>query len=92
MTLRLELSPDTEAKLRDGIARRDAAEVRQVLTEAMTPLVEELLQQGGSELSDAEFEQLVDMLADRLQESLPPNAPALSEYALSREGIYAEHP
>ena len=42
-------------------------------------------------LGDEEFERLADELADYFEESLPPDAKPLSDYAMSREGIYEDH-
>ena len=39
-----------------------------------------------------EFEKLADELADYFEKSLPPDAKPLSDYAMSREGIYEDHP
>jgi hypothetical protein len=44
------------------------------------------------ELSDREFEILLDEQADDFITSLGSNVPVLSEFAISREGIYEEHP
>ena len=43
-------------------------------------------------LDDEEFEKLADELADYFEENLPPDAKPLSDYAMSREGIYEDHP
>ena len=42
-------------------------------------------------LSDADFERLADELADYVEKHLPPDAKPLSDYAMSREGIYEDH-
>ena len=42
-------------------------------------------------LSDEEFERLADELADYFEKNLPPDAQPLSDYAMSREGIYEDH-
>lgn len=44
------------------------------------------------ELSDEEFEAAADQLADELTASLGPQTPLLSDDAVRREGIYADHP
>lgn len=46
----------------------------------------------GKELSSEEFERLAAALADYFEESMPPDAKPLSDYAMSREGIYEDHP
>lgn len=38
-----------------------------------------------------EFERLADELADFVEKSLPLDAKPLSDYAMSREGIYEDH-
>ncbi|CAN5872086.1 hypothetical protein BH20ACI4_BH20ACI4_12140 [soil metagenome] len=40
---------------------------------------------------DEEFEKLADELADFVEKNMPPDAKPLSEYAMSREGIYEDH-
>lgn len=42
-------------------------------------------------LSDGEFEKLADELADFVEENMPADAKLLSDYAMSREGIYEDH-
>lgn len=92
MKIPLELSPDVEAQLRKSVARRDADAVRRLLLEALTPTVEALLRETPDELTDAEFEAVAAQLADELPACLGPNAPSLSDYAVSRAGIYEDHP
>ena len=41
---------------------------------------------------DEEFEKLADELADYFEKNLPADAKPLSDYAMSREGIYEDHP
>ena len=42
-------------------------------------------------LGDDDFERLADELADYVEKHLPPDAKPLSDYAMSREGIYEDH-
>jgi antitoxin ParD1/3/4 len=92
MKITLELTPDIEVKLRESAARRDSEAIRCMLAEMLTPTVEALLQQPPAGLSDAGFESLADQLADQLAAFQGADAPPLSDYAVSREGIYEEHP
>ena len=92
MQITLDLSPDIEVRLRESAAHGDADAVRRLLVEALTPTVEALLQEPSTELTDAEFEAVADHLADELTASLGPNVPSLSDYAVSRAGIYEDHP
>lgn len=92
MKITLELPPDVEAQLCESAARHDADAVRRLLAEAFTPTVEALLRETSEELTDAEFEAVADQLADELAACLGPNPPSLSDYAVSREGIYEDHP
>ncbi len=43
-----------------------------------------------SKLSNVEFEVLADKLADEFMAYVGPNCPPLSDYAVSREGIYED--
>ncbi len=53
----------------------------------------ELLEMMRSDrkLDDDEFERLANELADYVEKNLPPDAKPLSDYAMSREGIYEDH-
>ncbi len=42
-------------------------------------------------LSDEEFERIADLLADEFEKRPPKDAKPLSDYAMSREGIYEDH-
>ena len=42
-------------------------------------------------LSMEEFEKLADLLADEFEKRMPKDAKPLSDYAMSREGIYEDH-
>lgn len=92
MKITLELPPDIEAQLRERLSRRDVKAVRRLLAEALTPTVEALLREKSEELMEEEFEAASDRLADELTASTGPKTPLLSDEAVSREGIYADHP
>lgn len=47
---------------------------------------------NSSRLSTEEFGALLDELADKFMKFVGPDFPPLSEYAVSREGIYEDHP
>ena len=53
----------------------------------------ELLEMLASErkLDDDDFERLADLLADEFEKRLPGDFKPLSDYAMSREGIYEDH-
>ncbi len=40
---------------------------------------------------DEEFEKLADELGDFVEKNMPTDAKPLSDYAMSREGIYEDH-
>ncbi|WP_013323359.1 hypothetical protein [Gloeothece verrucosa] len=92
MTITLNLSPEEEAQLRSFIASGDAISIRRLLAEAVAPTVETLLSESSEELSIDEFEAIADQLAEEVATYLGPNPPVLSDYALSRAGIYEDHP
>lgn len=61
--------------------------------EAKGRLVEEIaLEKLRAKSTDCDdFERLAEELADFVEMHLPPDAKPLSDYAMSREGIYADH-
>lgn len=94
-TITFELSPELEAKLRDTIARNDAESTCQLLAEALVPTVEALLQKPQEPISLEEFDRLLDELDELNDEIIAEHGgdlPVLSDYAMSREGIYEDHP
>lgn len=92
MTITLELPPEVQARLQAKLAHRDAKSMRQLLADAFAPTVEALLQQTPNQMNEDEFEAVADSLADEFAASLKSNTPALSDYAVSRAGIYEDHP
>ncbi|NMG09487.1 hypothetical protein [Brasilonema sp. UFV-L1] len=97
-TITLQLSPQLEQKLRESIARRDAQSIRQLLADAFAPTVEALLEQTHSQFNDEELkneedlEASVDKLLDEFASHVGSHLPTPSDYAVSREGIYEDHP
>lgn len=97
-TITLQLSPELEQKLRESIARRDTQSIQQLLADAFAPTVKALLEQPSTQFNEQELEDedeleaKMDRLLDELVLSSGLNLPKLSDYAVSREGIYEEHP
>lgn len=94
-TITFELSPELEEKLRETIARNDAESTRQLLAEALAPTVEAMLQKPQEPISLEEFDQITaefDALNDELEANHGGSLPVLSDYTVSREGIYEDHP
>lgn len=52
----------------------------------------ETLADDNPRLSHEEFEILADELAEKFMEFVGPDFESLSDYAMSREGIYEDHP
>ena len=92
LSVTLTLTPEQQARLQEGLDRRDPHAVRRVLLDAVEPTVETLLHDVTGDLSVEEFMILLDQMADIASRSLPPDWPGLSDYAVSREGIYGDHP
>ena len=51
----------------------------------------ETLMSNNPQLSDDDFEALADQLADEFMVSVGPDCLPLSDYAVSREGLYEGH-
>ena len=92
MTITLELSPELQSRLRKNIARHDSESIRHLLADVFAPKVEALFQQPHNAIDDDEFEAVADSLANEFAACVKSTTPPLSDYAMSREGIYEEHP
>lgn len=71
MNIALELTPEMETRLREGIARQDAETVRRVLHDAVEPTVRTLIIGRQKRLTVEEFEHLADELAAAVASQLP---------------------
>jgi len=92
MTITIEIPHDIEMQIRENAARGNADAVRRLLIEALDPTVETLIRiHTSSKISNEEFEVLSDQLADEFMEYVGPGCPPLSDYAVSREGLYEGH-
>jgi antitoxin ParD1/3/4 len=92
MRISIEIPPRLETKLRDALARGDNREAETILVDAVRPTLQTLLSAPQHDLTDEEFEALADEFADEFEAILGPNAPPLPDEALTREGIYGDHP
>lgn len=92
MTITVQIPHDIEMKIHDKISRGDTKAVRQLLLDAIAPKIIEtwLNKNMRSKLANDEFEMLADQLADRFRAYVGQNFPPLSDYAVSREGIYED--
>ncbi len=87
MTITLQLSSEQEHRLRAGAAQKDAQVVREILIQAVDSTVDGLLHTSLQRPKGSALTALLDEIADGFR-----GAPALSDEAVSRAGIYADHP
>ena len=87
MTITLNLSPEQEQRLRAGTADQDPQAVREVLLQAVDSTVQELLGSSARQTKTRDLSALLDEIATILKD-----APVLPDEALTREGIYGDHP
>ena len=92
MTITLELSIEQERLLRESAASADAAAMRQVLLQAIESTIENLLRLSAEATSAPDFEALADRLAERFAASTTSDHRPLPDEAMTREGIYGNHP
>ncbi len=93
MVIPLHVPDHLESQFRQSAARRDVDTMRRVLSEAIDLNIEAMLHESQEkELTLEEFERLADELADGIAEERGPQAQPLSEYAVSREGLYEDAP
>ncbi len=90
MTITVYITPDIEKQVQENISLGDTDTVRRLLVEALEPTVDALMN-NKPQLSVEEFEIMLDRLAEKFMEYVGPDVPPLSDYALSREGIYEDH-
>lgn len=93
MTIIAQIPHDIERKINDNVSRGDTNAVRHLLLDALIPKIVEawITKNKPSKLSYDEFEMLADQLEDEFMAFVGSNVPPLSEYAVSREGIYEDH-
>jgi vacuolar-type H+-ATPase subunit E/Vma4 len=87
MTITLKLSSEQEQRLRAGAAQQDAQVVREILLQAVDSTVEGLIRTSARPPQANKLQGLLDKIAAELRD-----APVLSDEAVSRAGIYADHP
>ncbi|MCB0111083.1 MAG: hypothetical protein KDE53_34415 [Caldilineaceae bacterium] len=92
LTITLDLTPAEEQQLQKEIAEENKEEIRHLLLRALEPTVYKLLSQPIQVGKAKEFEELTAQLHKIVAEALPDDFTGLSDYAISREGIYADHP
>jgi antitoxin ParD1/3/4 len=90
MTITVQVPPDIERQIRKSVSLGEIDAVRHLLLEVLEAEVETLMS-NNPQLSDDEFEALADQLADEFMVSVGPDCPPLSDYAVSREGLYEGH-
>ena len=90
MTITVQIPPNIERQIRKSISLGETDTVRHLLLEILEATVDTLMS-NNSQLSDDEFEALADQLADEFMVSVGPDCPPLSDYAVSREGLYEGH-
>jgi antitoxin ParD1/3/4 len=90
MTITVQVPPDIERQIRKSVSLGEIDAVRHLLLEVLEVEVETLMS-NNPQLSDDEFEALADQLADEFMVSVGPDCPPLSDYAVSREGLYEGH-
>jgi len=93
MKITVQIPHDIELKINEKVSRGDSKAVRQLLLDALVlSVVEKWINKNtASKLSNEEFEVLADQLADEFMDYVGPNFPPLSDYAVSREGIYEDY-
>ena len=90
MTITVQIPPDIETQIRENASLGNTETVRRLLLDAFVPTVEALMK-PNPQLSVDELNALADEMADKLMEFVGPDCPPLSDYAVSREGIYEDH-
>ena len=92
--------PDEGLELRPEFAAEAQRSLDAVQAGAPTTPIQEVAERLGmplpdgndnTQLSPDEFEALADQLADEFMKYVDPDCPPLSDYAVSRAGLYEDH-
>lgn len=92
MTITLDLPPLMEKQIEESIAQRDSQRLQRLLIDAIPFTVARLISLSGHQLTKEEFKQLSFQLINEFSIPYGKNSPLLSDYAVSRESIYEDHP
>ena len=90
MTITVYIPPEIEKQLHENISVGNKDAVHHLLVDALEPKVEELMN-NKAQYSVEELQSMLDQLIAEFMTCVGPDVPPLSDYALSREGIYADH-
>ncbi len=88
----LELRDDFVEELKQSLADLEAGGKTALMQKVAEKLgILQSSMNNSTQLSDDKFEGLADALADEFMEYVGPDCPPLSDYAVSREGLYEDH-
>lgn len=90
MTITVYIPPDIEQQLNENISNGDKDAVRHLLVDAVEPKVEELMN-NKAQYTVEELQSMLDKLIDEFMSCVGHDVPPLSDYAVSRPGIYEDH-
>ena len=91
VTVVLDLTPELEARLRKGLARRDAKQVRQLLAAALATTVDTWIPHPAESPPPNSTESLAEQFVESIAGHLDPAAPLLAADAINRTGLYLDH-
>ncbi len=92
MRLTLELTPKLEERFREGVAQQDVSQVKDVLGLAIEDFVQSLMLTPPPPLTEREWDQIADEIVALVEAGREDPTQPLTDYAISREGIYGDHP
>ena len=91
MTITVQIPPEIETQIRENASLGNTDVVFRLLLDALVPTVEALVK-PNPRLSVDELNALAGEMSDKFMKFVGPDCPPLSDYAVSREGIYEDHP
>ena len=90
MTITVFIPPEIEKELIENISNGNKDAVRHLLVDAVEPKVEELMN-NKAQYTVEELQSMLDKLIEEFMSCVGPDVPPLSDYAVSRAGIYEDH-
>ncbi len=88
LALTIELEFEDELAMRAAIAQQDKNRVREILTNALDPVVESLFDFPKPKIADRNA--ALKRLVHAFTEFISPRTPPLSDWAVSRESMYED--
>lgn len=91
MTIVVDISPQLEVQIRNCAAKNNSEELQKILSGIISSKVEQIMGTVEDKLSNEEFDEVLDQLANTAIAAGLNKSACLSNESVSRESIYSSH-